>query len=341
MTKLIPHNRDRLEDEATDWLVRLTSGEATPDEFAELAKWRQRSPAHQYAYQKIAGLWDQLDIPLLAWHEQHEQSGLEVINHENSEYLATELPSNTAKAGNARAKYVAIAATVLLILSFSLFPDYFRHPFADYRTYIGEQTAATLADGTVIHLNTNTAINLMYTSHIRHVELLQGEAEFAVAHDKDRPFVVTSGAVKTRAIGTKFVVRHENEQSKISLLEGRVRLAAKEESGHKQKEISLNPGQQVSYNNVRFSSLQPVDPTGATAWKAGRLLMNFVTLEQAVAEINRYRRGKVKVLSTHLAQTEINAVIDLHLIDAWLDALESSIPVKVHHLGPVILISAK
>jgi transmembrane sensor len=339
MKKLKTQNRDRLEQETTEWLVRLTSGEATPADFADFAQWQQRSPAHQHAYQKIAALWEGLEKPLLAWNQQQNPLAIQAEAIENSDNLNEEYADHKASAENVWLKPLSMAALLVIIMAFSLFPDYLHHPLADYRTRIGEQTSVTLPDGSIIHLNTDTAININYTLQARNVEILQGEAEFEVAHDKQKPFNVTSGAVKTQAIGTKFLVRYDNDQGLVTLLEGKVRTAAGiSDSGHTPTQITLTAGEQAEFNGNNLIAAKQADGAGSDSWKHGRLLMNFVTLEHAISEINRYRRGTVKLIDSSLAQREINAAIDLKHIDNWLDALETTLPLKVQHFGPITLI---
>lgn len=337
MKKLITPNRDRLEREVINWLVRLTSGEATPDDFIELAKWRERSPAHNHAYQKISALWDQLDKPLLAWHQQALLTENSLTQEECTEHPQI-ITRRYEKKGRKGLLAAAVFATLMLV---GLFQDYVTHPFADFRTLIGERTSIILADGSIAHLNTNTAINIDFSSHIRRIELLHGEAEFEVAHDTHKPFIVSSGAIQTQAIGTKFIVRLDDSSGAVTLMEGRVQTSSMGSIKSDHQVISLAQRDQATFNDGRFSAVNQVDIAGADAWKNGRLQMNFVTLEQAVTEINRYRRGAVKLSAPQLAQHKINAVIDLNQIDVWLAALETTLPIQVLHLGPWVLIKSK
>jgi transmembrane sensor len=337
MKKLITPNRDRLEREVINWLIRLTSGEATPDDFTELAKWRGRSPAHNHAYQKISALWDQLDKPLLAWHQQS------LLTENSLPEQCIERPQIVKRPSEKkRLKGLLAAAIFATLILVGLFPDYVIHPFADFRTLIGERTSITLADGSIAHLNTNTAINIDFSSDIRHIELLHGEAEFEVAHDTHKPFIVSSGAIQTQAIGTKFIVRLDDSSGAVTLLQGRVQTSSVGSiKSDRQVVISLASRDQATFNNGRFSAINQVDITEADTWKNGRLQMNFVTLEQVVTEISRYRRGAVKLSAPQLAHHKINAVIDLKQIDVWLEALETTLPIRVLHLGPWVLLRSK
>ncbi|MEQ1560994.1 MAG: FecR family protein [Methyloglobulus sp.] len=326
MKKLNSPHHDRLEQEAVDWLILLTSGEATPENFTELANWRNRSPAHDHVYLKVSILWEKLDKPLLAWREQQEAS--------TDKLTTKKYPLSQVSGG------LLIAAMIAFVV-INLFPDYLNFPMADYRTRIGEQRAITLADGSKIFLNTDTALNVSFSNHARNIELIKGEAEFAVAHDQFKPFIVNAGGIQTQAIGTQFVVRKNANQSTVSLLEGKVKTRLTDNPIDKQDALTLNPGEQAVFHENHLQRLPNADISGVDRWKNGQVQMNFVTLEQALAEISRYRRGGIKLLDRDLAQRQINAVIDLNQIDAWLTALESTLPINIHRLGPWLFIRSK
>lgn len=338
MKQFDPPHHDQLEQEAVVWLIRLTSGDETAEDFTQFGLWRNRSPAHNQAYLKIAKLWEILDAPLLAWRQQMQAA--DTVKVDLAEQLA--YPVKPVPKTIARSRFISgvIAASLLVVTTLGLFPDVWLYPWADYRTLIGGQAQVSLADGSVIHLNTNTAINTYFSANTRRVELLRGEAEFEVAHDRGRPFIVTSGAVSTQAVGTKFLVRYEGGEGLISLLEGKIHSFSQNKAAKADSGVTLSVGQQLQFKDNHIGNVTRFNADQASTWTNGRLLMNFVTLGQAIKEINRYRRGTVKLLDDNLAKWEINATIDLNYINAWLDALEATLPAKVHHFGPVILISS-
>ncbi len=65
-----------------------------------------------------------------------------------------------------------------------------------------------------------------YDEGFRDVHLLQGEAHFSVAHDKNLPFRVFAGAGQIRAVGTAFTVYLKNDSVDVTVTEGSVALAA-------------------------------------------------------------------------------------------------------------------
>ncbi len=106
-------------------------------------------------------------------------------------------------------------------------------------------------------------------------------------------------------------------------------------SGDKKRCIELLGGEaefEVTHDRPRHFRVS-AGHTTAEAWRHGRLLVNFVPLKQAIAEINRYRLGQIRLPDDNLGEKEVNIAVDIQHIDAWLEALERNMGVKVERLG--------
>ncbi|NOT13809.1 MAG: DUF4880 domain-containing protein [Methylococcaceae bacterium] len=373
--------RERLEEEAVTWHARLASGDSTADEQAAIAEWRRLSSAHEKAYLKIAKLWDMLDLVLpvdennrqnldsntaefgTAFSQHKESAGqpsqggatiisLHAARQSNSGVLPdrrnppaqrTQSQSNRS-AISAIARWglgLAVAAALLLLICNTFCFDYLQHPFADYRTLIGEQSTLHLADGSTVYLNTDTALDVSLSEHERRILLLQGEAEFEVAHDKNRPFRVMTGNTTTEAIGTRFVVRYNDSVGDVTLLEGKVRTTRASAKGEILETVTLKPGDHVAFNDQMLGDVKATDLAAANAWRRGRLVMNFVALQDVVTEINRYRRGRVLLLNSDLGQRKIHVAMEINHIDDWLNALDDTLPMRVRHVGHIVLLQGQ
>jgi len=310
--------RERLEQEAVAWHTRLTSGGIGAAEHAGFDAWRKQSPAHAQAYRKIESLWQMLDAPIKA----------DRLRRRKIPGLA---PFQRWGAG------LAAAASLVFMVSLGMFPDHLHASWADYSTHIGERTSVRLEDGSVAHLNTDTAFDVTWQDNERRVVLFRGEAEFEVAHDSSRPFRVQAGNTVTEALGTRFIVRYADSAGTVTLLEGKVRT---EQSDRRGMFTTLHPGERVAFDAQSLGEVSAADVSAAEAWLRGRLIMNFVTLKQVVAEINRYHRGQVILLGDALADKEINVAIDLNNIDAWLDTLKDTLPIHIRRAGPFVLLQS-
>ncbi|MET0309288.1 MAG: FecR domain-containing protein [Sphingomonas sp.] len=97
---------------------------------------------------------------------------------------------------------------------------------AHYETQRGQQRDVKLADGSTLHLNGATSIDVTLSDKERVVALNQGEAYFDVAHEAKRPFVVNAGDSTTRVLGTAFDVDVARGEVKLSVYRGRVRFGS-------------------------------------------------------------------------------------------------------------------
>lgn len=344
-------NREQLEQEAVAWYARLASGEMSAEERAQFAAWKNLSPGHEKADRKIRKLWQLLPAALTAGEalggpaamgaRKGSEEGAKIISLETARHQAGKNASDNPGPAKPYAAGIvrrgigwAAVASLLLAIGLSYFPDYLHHPLADYRTLIGEQNTVHLADGSTVYLNTDTAVDVSLTEHERRIALLQGEAEFEVAHDSTRPFRVIAGRTSTEAVGTRFTVRYADSAGEVTLLEGRVRTIHATDRGN----MIIKPGERLAFDEDRLGEVSSADPSIADAWRRGRLVMNFAPLQDVVAEINRYRRGRVILLEPVLAQSKIHVSIELEHIDDWLDALDGALPVRVRHVGNIVLL---
>src|SRR5690606_30627308 len=92
-----------------------------------------------------------------------------------------------------------------------------------YETTVGGQSTVELLDGTMVTLNTNSSMEVQYSSVGRSVVLNRGEGYFAVEPDPERPFRVSAGGRVFEAVGTAFNVRiGPDEDVKMMVTEGQV-----------------------------------------------------------------------------------------------------------------------
>jgi len=299
-----------LEEEAAHWVARLASGEATPEDKRQVQAWCEQSPAHEQAFQDAKQLW-------LGMGEVRPPIAVtDVLEHQTS-----------VRVGTIGWRSWAMAAMLaLMTLGTLLQAESLTIWLADYRTSTGEQTTLTLADGTTIHLNTNTALSVDYTPTRRRIELLAGEAQFHVATDTTRPFVVHATQGQTKAIGTAFAVRDLGIGATVTLIEGVVEVAMDHPAPGKTTEVRLHPGEQVHYDsNGGLGQTQSINLYLATAWQRGLLIFEETPLRLVVDEINRYRTGYVVLTNEEIAAEHVSGVFHIENLDRALDTIQSQL----------------
>ncbi|WAC49194.1 FecR domain-containing protein [Asticcacaulis sp. SL142] len=174
-----------------------------------------------------------------------------------------------------------------------------------YKTAVGEQKLARLADGTRIILNTDTVFKVRYSRGERRIEMVQGEALFDVAHDPDRPFIVAAAQEYIRAVGTSFVVRRDNERVEVTLLSGVVDVTRKDNGLDK---VSLSPGQRFRRADNQSVELDRPRLEVVTAWRNGQLILDETPLRAAIAEMNRYSTKDIHLDTQAVDGTRLSGV---------------------------------
>lgn len=300
-----------LSDEALEWIVRLNSGRAGEDDHARYVAWRQTSVEHEEAAREAEALWGSLGA-------------------------AGDRVKRRTGAGLGRRSFIGLAAFAVAsgaLYGSGIIPGY---PFADYRTAIGERRSVELPDGSTAHLNADSAIALDFSEDFRRLHLLQGQATFFVVHDPSRPFVVDALNGSTRAIGTVFDVDVRPDHVVLTVLDGQVAVAHKQSSG---SEVLAGRDHRVRYGeDLAPSAPQPVEAETEIAWRRGKLIFDRRPLGDVVADIERYRRGRIVVAGSELRALEVTGVFDLDDPEAILSAIESSLSLDVWRLPFVTVI---
>lgn len=164
---------------------------------------------------------------------------------------------------------------------------------------IGSRTVVELSDGSVVHLNYGSRIKYPqnFWGETRGVTLT-GEGYFEVAHNPDKPFVVTTGRIDIRALGTVFNVNAypENNDIATTLVEGKVLVEEMKNNGNKETIKELRPGQHVIYEKKTGavkSSLERIEKY--IAWKDGKLVFENEPIDRVAQRLSRMFNVEIQV----------------------------------------------
>ncbi len=304
---------EHLLEQACDWLSKMYSGEFSPAEELQLSLWRAADPAHEQAWQQVQGLWQGME-------------GMRDKVIPGSEPLLQERYKPAVKVVT-RSRYrrrllsMAIACSVVLVVTLTVFypPKLWQ---ADYLTDKGQQRTLTLADGSEVMLNSATALAIHFDETVRRVELLQGEAFFKVAKDKQHPFIVTMEGSEVRAVGTAFDILRQPNQSKVELVEGIIDI---QDAQHQHRE-RLHAGQTalISVDHIKLQHSR--SPESMALWRDGYLQFDNLPLQEAVEQINQYRPGRVVLLNSALANKRVSGLFRLDALDQAVVSLKDAVP---------------
>lgn len=321
----------KIEAEASAWIVRLKSDNVTAQERLDMLTWQQQSPQHQQALEHMAALWGDLDL-LSQSTRLREQHAVEPNNSIQT------LPRSGA---HKQARYWPIAAAALLLVTLSLgvfkqfYPAEINAEPQLYKTQVGIQKTVALPDGSSMQLNTNTQVEVRYTATSRDIRLLQGEAFFDVASNKERPFRVYAGTGLVRAVGTAFSVFLREQNVEVAVTEGSVEVSSllppaetptTVETPKPTPLATVTAGKLIHFSE-QIESVTEVNH--ALSWRQGILEFSGDPLTEVIADVSRYTDINIIINDSELSDLRIGGYFRVGEVDALLQALEHSFGVRV------------
>jgi transmembrane sensor len=353
--------RSLIIQQAADWFIANRAGLAGRERQA-FAAWLKASPVHVEEYLALSVIARDLhaacEAPqssiddLLARARHEEDSTIRPLWARLVEGLRTPSP---------RWQTAAVAMAAIGVVSLGLLVLWTLKPIANvaaldtvtalhFETRHGEQQTHRLADYSMLHLNTNTAVTIRYSRKERLVTLTSGEADFEVARAGDRPFRVFAGAAEVVDLGTKFDVRLQDNSTLVTVIEGRVAVGPSpllDKSGTNARGhlappqfVQLGADQQIRVTEGEWPATPvPIDAQRATAWLHRQIMFKRQPLERVASEFNRYAPKPFVITSPALRSLEISGVFATDDSEAFIAFLRSLQGVHVEVTATSIRVS--
>lgn len=210
-----------------------------------------------------------------------------------------------------------------------------------FATTHGEQLTQRLSDNSVLHLNTDSSVNILYSKSERLVTLLSGQAEFEVAHEANRAFRVHTRSADIIDIGTQFDVRLEQGSTLVTVVEGRVAVGPQNLSPNDAvRSIELTANQQLRVTEREWPATPiAVDAERTTSWLRRQIAFDHEPLERVAAEYNRYTSKPIEIATPALRTLRISGVFATDDTNAFVAFLRSLKGVRVEVTETRILVS--
>lgn len=305
--------------EAAEWLVKLDNqldrgGLSAADRVA-LRRWLRQNSEHGQILQRQAELWGDMDV--LATYAR-----------------ARPRPRRRRAPAFALATLGALAIVCSGLWLLLPAPG---EPGAErlVATAVGGQREERLADGSRVHLNTDSLITVQFGADERRVRLLRGEAAFDVAHDPERPFSVYAHNRIVTALGTRFTVRLGAQKVRVAVAAGKVALGRASPGSNRRPTPGAEPAQDVMFlvqgQRAELPLAGNAAPVLATmdqqarertfSWLQGRLIFDDERLATIVAEVSRYTAVKLTI-APELGDIRLSGRFKTGDTEALLEALE-------------------
>ena len=306
----LPSSDDALDpftEHALARLVHLHSGMETEDDWAAYEDWKSKDSANKAAADRAETLWRKLG-PALARRRVKPKS----------------IP------------IVLLISTGLIALIFGsgLFgPAAFL--FADQTAGIGVRRGITLAYGSQVDIDSNTAFDVNLSAAKRELTLHTGRIFVTVAADKQRPFMIKAGGGVIRALGTAFGIREEGDETHVVVSESAVQVSY----GETGNGVQVRAGQAVGYSSHRgLGQPQQANIRALTAWRDGQMIFDGRPLGDVAQEIERYRLGRIVFADADLKKLPVTGIFDADDTDGLLETIETVLPVKVFKLPGLVVL---
>ena len=299
--------------EAAAWVARLDGQSLAADERASFDDWIGRSPAHAAAYEEALRTWR--DLAAMRGNEQYRALLGEPTIRERMVSLLHAPRWVAIAVGSA-----AVVAIVWIGLSLDAFP--FLHRPMQVTTQVAEVREMELPDGTRVVLGGDSAISFTVTGQSRRATVVGGDAYFAVAHDRTRPFMVSIDDVQVRVVGTQFEIRRRSGAVTVAVAEGLVDVSRQDVAG---ETVRLGRGEALTARSgVRV--VHAVEASDIAAWRSGRLVYDNAELRDVVADANRYARSRIVIADQQLASLRVTTSFRTSQIDGMIETLQAALP---------------
>jgi len=317
----MPRRADNATEAAVDWMVLLRSGSASATDRAAFDDWRNASADHAAAWSRVEAAVPSLPRGGTPAANATCSHAREILLRSPRRVVLKSLLGASLLAGLGGA---AVNRVVPL-----------RQLTADLYTGTGERRTIDLPDSSSLTLNARSAVDLRFTEQRRLVLLRTGAIVASVAADPLRPFSVQTGQGMVTALGTRFLVRQDENSTRVVVLEHQVEIVT--ESGLRRV---LREGEGADFDAARIHMADVTQATGAE-WINGHLLVNDQPLSEVVAELQRYRRGVLRV-SPEAASIPVQGGFPLDDVDASLAGLADTLPIEIRdHGGWITLIDRR
>lgn len=297
---------NEIDEAAFRWIARLDRSGDDPRLLSDLNDWLALDARHEGAYLRAQAVWLKLDRAASATPE---------------DLVETPAPLLSRRRVLAGGGGVALAAAIggAWILAGG----------KRFDTEIGEIRHVPLPDGSVADLNTQSSLRVTMAKSLRRVRLAEGEAWFHVESDPSRPFVVESGLVRVRAVGTAFSVRRLERGAEVLVSEGVVEAWV---SGAEIAAVRLAAGDKATVLErapIQREAAAPAEIDRKLAWRNGKIDLAGETLGEAAAEFNRYNQREIIVKQQNVLSKRFYGVFRTDDPEGFAKAVHSSLSVPV------------
>ena len=324
----------------SELVVKYLTGEATNEEQNALQEWLKDDPEHKGLFDSYRKIWEGMDkVSGITTQEiENEWSRLEIAINEQETRVVTLEPAKYS-----RRSILRIAATVALLVSSFTIIYWFISQSSELQILAGNESMEhTFPDGSVASLNYNSSISYKknFGEKTRSLEL-NGEAFFDVKKDPDKPFVIHSGNLEIKVLGTSFNVNAYPEADMLDVVveSGSVSVKLKGRAG---STVTLEKGDKATFTKSEMNLFKSVNTDkNYLAWKTRRIVFEETSMTEVVELLSKVY-GRILIIdSPSLEKCPITVTFDSQSLDAVLAVISSTLDVTTKQTENQIILSGE
>lgn len=297
-------------EEAAAWIARLHADDRTAKDESDFKAWMAAGPENCRAFEIMDRGWTALGC-------------------------LTQPPRQTAFRASRR-QFVMASVGGSLVVGASFFA--LRPAGAQtYETAVGEKKHVSLDDGSRIFLNANTKLTVSLSDAARNADLLYGRANFDIAADKGRPFVVSVGDRQIISRGSRFDVGLDGDNVQVVMTRGDALFRYAGAVASPPKSLStgdrlLSHGTSVHIDRPRIAPL--------VAWQTDMAIFDDDLLSDAVREMNLYSQTKLEIVDSRTGRLHLSGVYHVGDNAAFARSIAKFLPVRVSQQGDRLILQS-
>jgi len=340
-----------------DLITKYLYGEASPQEIGELDLWVKEDPANASIFTDLHQAWlaserHRMDTALdvdQEWtrlisriSEKQPRIGTEVHDHQKISPDRGSVLKSSAMQLTGRGWWRVAAAIVVIAVPLFFLYRYMKTPVECHLAAVTGMVEKVLPDGTLVILKDGSTLTYPseFSGSFRNVTL-QGEGWFEVAHNKSKPFIVSSEEARIRVVGTRFFVdtREPDGSKEVILDEGLVSVYF--EHKHNGSTI-LIPGEKATLTTETGTIVRSVnDDVNYLSWKTKRFVFNNTPLTDVVALLTEVYHQPVTITGGAAGSCRITATFDKQTLESILNVLKATLDLQITPAGNGFEISGK
>lgn len=309
-------------EKISQWILHEKYEQSTAEQTSETEVWLDKKPERRQEADALDAIWnDDCFTAALKQYETNQQNHQQ--NSQKSDHKSSTL------------WYGSIAASVVLTLGILLF----RSVDVSEPVYFNTQKLQTahqlLDDGSRLEISAASQVLVKYSAAERHIDLVEGEAQFNVSKDPTRPFVVETRHATLQALGTVFNVDQRRDSTELTVLEGRVEVAPLQAGN---KRVILTAGQRALIRANGHGPVETFDLTSYRDWQHNILEADNMPLADIIAELNRYRNTAIGIHSD-IGNLPVSGTFRLDDAEKNLQLITSAYQLTISEKNGMIFIS--